>query len=146
MSKLWAAFVTVSSLGLAMMILMASGANEPVGQLLIGPVTFFVGWLIVSGVVWFAIESAVSFLASKHPARSTTLSVAAALALGSGVQSLLFYLPFASASLTWEPDTAVLGSLIQVFIFAGIALATAGLLLTSIYFYGAASSLRLRQD
>ena len=130
MSKLWAAFVTVSSLGLAMMILMASGANEPVGQLLFGPVTFFVGWLIVSGVVWFAISSAASFLASKYPASSAALSVAAALALGSGVQSLLFYLPYASASLTWEPDTAVLASLIQVFMFAAVVLVTSGIFLT----------------
>lgn len=130
MSKLWAAFVTVSSLGLAMMILMAPGANEPVGQLLFGPVTFFVGWLIVSGVVWFAISSAASFLASKYPASSAALSVAAALALGSGVQSLLFYLPYASASLTWEPDTEVLASLIQVFMFAAVVLVTSGIFLT----------------
>ncbi len=132
MNKLWVGFVVVSSLGLAMMILMASGANEPVEQLLFGPVMFFVGWLIVSGVVWFAIRSAASFLASKYPARSAALSVAAALALGSGVQSLLFYLPYASASLTWEPDTAVLAALIQVFMFAGVALVTSGIVLTMV--------------
>lgn len=130
MNKLWVGYVAVSSLGLATMILMASVANEPVGQLLFGPVMFFVGWLIVSGVVWFAIRSAVSFLTSKYPASSATLSATAALALGSGVQSLMFYLPYASASLTWEPDTAVLGSLIQVFIFAAVALVTSGILLT----------------
>lgn len=130
MNKFWVVFVFVSSLGLAMMILMASVANEPVGQLLFGPFLFFVGWLIVSGVVWFAIRSAASFLASKYPARSATLSAAAALALGSGVQSLMFYLPYASASLTWEPESAVLVSLIQVFIFPGVALVAFGMFLT----------------
>lgn len=130
MNKLWVGFVAVSSLGLVVMIQMASVANEPVGQLLFGPATFFVGWLIVSGVVWFAIGSAESFLASEYPARSATLSVVAALALGSGVQSLLFYLPYASASLTWEPESEVFSPLIQALIFAGVALVTSGILLT----------------
>jgi hypothetical protein len=143
MSKLWAAFVAVSSLGLAAMILMASVATEPVGASLFGPTVFFVGWMIVSGVVWFAIESAVSFLASRHPARSTTLSVAAALALGAGVQSLSFYLPYASASLTWEPDTAALAPLIQVFMFAGVALVTAGIVLTLVSMFSRLKTPRL---
>lgn len=132
MNKLRVGFLAVSSFGLAMMTLMASAANEPVGQLLFGPVLFFVGWLIVSGLVWFAIRSAASFLASKYLGSSAALSVAAVIALGSGVQSLMFYLPYASASMTWESDTSVLVSLIRVFILVGVGLVAAGIFLTLI--------------
>jgi hypothetical protein len=90
------------------------------------------GWLVVSGVVWLALQSAARFLVSKYPASPAGLSFVAALAMGSGVQSLMFHLPYASASLTWEPDSAVLVTLIQIFSFAGVALLTAGLFLTLI--------------
>jgi hypothetical protein len=130
MNKLWVAFVAVSSLGLAVMILMASVATEPVGELLFGPVIFFVGWLIVSGVIWLAVQSATSLLASKYPSRGAGLSVAAALALGAGFQSLMFYLPYASAALAWEPESASLAFLIQVVLFTGVTMLVAGTLLT----------------
>lgn len=123
-------YVAVTIMGLALMVLSASAATEQVGQLLFGPVMFFVGWLLVSGVVWLALKSATSFLASKYPASPAGLSFVAALAMGSGVQSLMFYLPYASASMTWEPESAVLVTLIQMFSFSGVVLVTAGLFLT----------------
>lgn len=130
MNKLWAGYVAVSSLGLAMMILMASVAKDSVGELLLGPVIFFVGWLIVSGVVWLAVQSAASFLVSKYPSRGAGLSFLAALALGAGVQSLMFYLPYASAALAWEPESAALAFLIQVILIVGVAMVVAGAFLT----------------
>lgn len=107
MNKLWMGYVAVSVLGLGMTVLSALAATEPVGGLLFGPAIFFVGWLRLSGVVWLALKSATSFLASKYPASPAGLSFVAATAMGSGVQSLMFYLPYASASMTWEPESAV---------------------------------------
>ncbi len=130
MNKLWAGFSVVSVLGLAMTLLSASTATVPIWGLLFGPIVFFVGWLLVSGVVWFALVSAVSFYASQHPASTARLSLVAALALGSGVQSVMFLMPYASSSMTWEPESAVLSSLIQLFIVAGVVLVAAGTLLT----------------
>ena len=130
MNNLWVGFSVVSVLGLVMTLLSASAATVPIWGLLFGPIVFFVGWLLVSGMVWLALVSAVSFYASKYPASTGRLSLAAALALGSGVQSVMFLMPYASASMTWEPESAVLVSLIQLFIVAGVVLVAAGTLLT----------------
>jgi hypothetical protein len=130
MNKLWVGFSVVSVLGLAMTLLSASAATVPIWGLLFGPIIFSVGWLLVSGVVWFALMSAVSFHVSKYPASTGRLSLVAALALGSGVQSVMFLMPNASASLTWEPESAVLVTLIQLFIVAGVVLVATGVLLT----------------
>lgn len=130
MNKFWVGFSVVGVLGLGMIVLSASAATVPIWGLLFGPVIFFVGWLLVSGVVWLALESAASFHVSMHPVSTTRLSVMAALALGSGVQSLMFLMPYASASLTWEPESAVLVTLVQLFIVAGVVLVATGTLLT----------------
>lgn len=130
MKKLWVGYLAVSVLGIALMVLIASAATEPVGEALFGPVLFFVGWLIVSGVVWLAVQSAASFLVSKYPSQGAGLIFLAALALGAGVQSLMFSLPYASASLAWEPESAAFAFLIQVVLFTGVAMAVAGTLLT----------------
>ncbi len=130
MNKLWVGFSVVGVLGLAMTLLSASAATVPIWGLLFGPIIFLVGWLLVSGVVWLALKSAASLYVSNYPVSTARLSVMAALALGSGVQSLMFLMPYASASLTWEPESAVLVTLIQLFIVVGVALVATGALLT----------------
>lgn len=125
----WLGFTIVSGAGLSLLLLSALSASDSVLTGLAGVIGFFLGWVLISGVVWLAGTSAAYAILGSRPAWPRRQLLAAAQLIAAGIQIFSYIIPNAAASLTWEPRSRVLNFFIVLFTIAGPALVALGVVI-----------------
>jgi len=125
----WIGLVLVSLIGLLLLVANGLSSESNFWAELPGPVFYFIGWVVVSAVIWLALISASWTAIGKGAAVPIKGTLAAGNVMASGIQAGLFLIPNAAASFAWESQSEVILTLTTSFVFSGPALVLIALVL-----------------
>ena len=119
----------VSLIGLFLLVANGLSSDSNFWAELPGPVFYFIGWVVVSAVIWLALISAAWTAIGKSAAVPIKKTLAAGSVLAMGIQAALFLIPNAAASFAWESQSELILTLTTSFVLSGPALVLIALVL-----------------
>lgn len=128
----WIGLVLTSLIGLLLLLANGISSDSNFWAGLPGPVFYFIGWVVVSAVIWLALVSAAWTAIGKSAAVPTKKTLAAGSIFAAGIQAVLFLIPNAAASFAWESQSELIPTLTASFVLSGPVLVLVALLLISV--------------
>jgi hypothetical protein len=128
----WIGLVLISLIGLLLLVANGMSSDSNFWAELPGPVFYFIGWVVVSAVIWLALISAAWTAIGKSAAVPIKRTLAAGNVLAAGIQAVLFLIPNAAASFAWESQSELILTLTASFVLSGPVLVLVALLLISV--------------
>jgi hypothetical protein len=128
----WIGLVLISLIGLLLLVANGISSDSNFWAELPGPVFYFIGWVVVSAVIWLALISAAWTAIGKSAAVPIKRTLAAGNVLAAGIQAVLFLIPNAAASFAWESQSEPILTLTASFVLSGPVLVLVALLLISV--------------
>jgi len=128
----WIGLVLISLIGLLLLVANGMSSDSNFWAELPGPVFYFIGWVVVSAVIWLALISAAWTAIGKSAAVPIKRTLAAGNFLAAGIQAVLFLIPNAAASFAWESQSELILTLTASFVLSGPVLVLVALLLISV--------------
>lgn len=128
----WIGLALISLIGLLLQI--ANGMSSALGFWAesSGPTFFFIGWVVVSAIIWLALISAAWTAIGKSAAVPRKRTLAAGNLLAAGIQAVLFLIPNAAASFAWESQSEIVLALTTSFVLSGPVLVLIALVMIAI--------------
>jgi hypothetical protein len=131
----WIGLVLISLIGLLLLVAYGLSSDSNFWAGLPGPVFFFIGWVVVSAVIWLALISAAWTAIGKSAAVPIKRTLAASNVLAAGIQAAVFLIPNAAASFAWESQSEVILTLTTSFVLSGPVLVLIALVLIAVSFF-----------